>query len=523
MEGRVLGRWSAAPLRTQIAVLITTLTSLTLLVTFGVLAWAQVGHYDRKVAERLETEAEIIAAGSEATLVFDDAEQAHETLQALRAAPHIVRARLLRADGSELARYEADVDAKAGEDHLIQTYSVTSGDEGVGALELVAGRGRLYAALNAQAAAAVLALLAALLVTVVVSSRIGAIVAGPFSNLTKTARRIADAGDYSVRATASGTGEVGDFVTVFNDMIECVEDRDRALNQANQEIARGSHALAEASRRAGMAEMAVGVLHNVGNALTSVLVSAALVDETVRGLDHERLGQAATLLDGPDPAKRIAAQKYIRKMTTRQAQLIERVEGELGTLLSRLEHVQAIIAQQQDNAAGGSNVIQQVGLGDLAESALDLVSDSLERHGVDVLKEFDSIPPFPVDRHKVLQILVNLLNNAKQSIVAHGQRAAITVRVCRDGDDHALISVDDTGGGIAAQHLDRVFEAGFTTRKDGHGFGLHASANAAREMGGTLSAASDGPGRGASFVLRLSSAAQVLESAVELPPLKKPA
>jgi signal transduction histidine kinase len=122
---------------------------------------------------------------------------------------------------------------------------------------------------------------------------------------------------------------------------------------------------------------------------------------------------------------------------------------------------------------------------------------------VEVVREFGNVPPMNVEKHKILQILVNLVSNAKHAC-QESERAdkRLTVRVA-NGDGRIKISVIDNGVGILPENLARVFNHGFTTRKDGHGFGLHSGALAAKEMGGSLNVHSDGPGQGAAFTLEL--------------------
>jgi C4-dicarboxylate-specific signal transduction histidine kinase len=132
---------------------------------------------------------------------------------------------------------------------------------------------------------------------------------------------------------------------------------------------------------------------------------------------------------------------------------------------------------------------------------------SLARHKITIVREFSPAPAVRVERHKVLQILLNLIRNAKESIIEHGRpdkQIVLGIRASLKG--RAQIYVTDSGIGIAPENLTRVFAFGFTTKVNGRGFGLHASANAAQEMGGSLVARSDGPGRGATFILELPPA-----------------
>ena len=129
---------------------------------------------------------------------------------------------------------------------------------------------------------------------------------------------------------------------------------------------------------------------------------------------------------------------------------------------------------------------------------------ALARHDVQLIREYaEALPEVTVDKHKVMQILINLVRNAKYACDDSGSTdKRMTVRIAH-GEDRIKISVIDKGVGIPPENLTRIFNHGFTTRKDGHGFGLHSGALAAREIGGALSVQSDGPGKGATFTLEL--------------------
>jgi signal transduction histidine kinase len=137
------------------------------------------------------------------------------------------------------------------------------------------------------------------------------------------------------------------------------------------------------------------------------------------------------------------------------------------------------------------------------EEALRMSNDAFVRHRVGVTRDFQVRPVIAADKHKVMQILINLLINAKFACVESG-RVDKHIILRTTGEDLGVrIAVIDNGVGIPAENLERIFNHGFTTRKGGHGFGLHSGALIAKELGGTLLAQSDGPGHGATLVLEL--------------------
>jgi signal transduction histidine kinase len=184
---------------------------------------------------------------------------------------------------------------------------------------------------------------------------------------------------------------------------------------------------------------------------------------------------------------------------------------ELESLRRNVEHIKEIVAMQQNYATVGG-VKEMVNVTKLAEDSLHINEGTLSRHRVEVIREFAPVPPMNVEKHKILQILVNLVRNAKQACQesAHVDRR-LTMRVA-SGAGRVQISVIDNGVGILPENLTRIFSHGFTTRKGGHGFGLHSGSLAAAEMGGSLTVHSDGPGQGAAFTLELP-----LPTAEELP------
>ena len=289
--------------------------------------------------------------------------------------------------------------------------------------------------------------------------------------------------------------------------------------RAEAELAELNRQIAETQRRAGMAEVATGVLHNVGNVLNSVNVSATLVREQLTASKLQSLLKATALIRDhhSDLANYLTqnpqGQKlpdFLLKVTEHIATEHRRWQTELVGLTKNIEHIKEIVAMQQSYAKL-SGVVEPLAPQELVEDALRINEVSLGRHGIRVTRKFDNTPIVAVDKHKALQILINLIRNAKQAI-EHNNRddKELTLSITRQTDDQVAIAVGDTGCGIAPENLTRIFSHGFTTKKGGHGFGLHSAANAAREMGGQLTVQSDGPGQGATFTLGLPVAKNTL-------------
>jgi signal transduction histidine kinase len=266
-----------------------------------------------------------------------------------------------------------------------------------------------------------------------------------------------------------------------------------------------------ASRQAGMAEIATGVLHNVGNVLNSVNVSATLVADGVR---HSRVANVAKLsalfqqhksdlakFMTDDPRGRMIPE-YLGTLAEALASEHEAQMAELENLRKNIDHIKEIVATQQSYAKT-SGVFESISVIDVVEDALRINNGSLERHDVETRRDYQARPVVTTDRHKVMQILINLVSNAKHACDESGRGdKLITVRVTVD-DRYVKIAMADNGIGIAAANRARIFNHGFTTRAKGHGFGLHSGALAAKELGGTLTVASDGINLGAEFTLEI--------------------
>jgi signal transduction histidine kinase/uncharacterized protein YdeI (BOF family) len=284
-----------------------------------------------------------------------------------------------------------------------------------------------------------------------------------------------------------------------------------ARKQMEKEIEHVHRQLLDTSRRAGMAEIATNVLHNVGNVLNSVNVTTNLLAQRVRKSRVSSFPRVVALLQEhahdlgafiTSDAKGKLVPTYLAKLSENLLAEQETTVGELDSLRRNVEHINEIVAMQQNYAKVGG-VKEIINVVSLVEDSLRMNEGSLSRHHVEVVREFENVPTLNVDKHKLLQILMNLVRNAKQACQESGRAdKRLTVRVA-NGDGRIKISVMDNGVGILPENLNRIFNHGFTTRKSGHGFGLHSGALAAKEMGGSLNVHSDGPGQGAAFTLEL--------------------
>jgi signal transduction histidine kinase len=293
------------------------------------------------------------------------------------------------------------------------------------------------------------------------------------------------------------------------------ETLEHRVQERTRELQEAQSALVTTARQAGMAEIATNVLHNVGNVLNSVNVSAGLISSRIREtkakglvdamrLMNEHVADLGDFLTRDEKGKRLPG--YLNKLVATLA--IERgaLVEELESLTKGVDHIRDIVATQQ-SYAGETSLVEPVQVGDLVEDSLRMNADAVARRNVAVVKEWADIPQVLLDKHLMLQILVNLIANALQamdSVTDRPHRLTVRADALERADGPRLqIHVEDNGEGIMPDNLPRLFTHGFTTRKNGHGFGLHSCALAARAMDGQLTVHSMGLGKGATFTLDL--------------------
>ena len=358
----------------------------------------------------------------------------------------------------------------------------------------------------------------------------------PILQLQSVVERVAG-GDLTARADIGSRDEIEQLAHAFNGMADMILHRDQELSEGKRdlefrvtvrtqelreqviakdsalaELAEAQKRLIDLSRISGMAEVATGVLHNVGNVLNSVNVSATIVGDHLRELRISQIGELVSVLEDHrnelsdfvtnDPrGQRVLP--YMGSLARHMEQERDQLGKEVASLAQHITHIKGIVAMQQTYARS-SGVYEKIALTDLMEDALSITRPTMERHGVALHIESEDLPPITTDRHKVLQILLNLMRNAKDAVKESGSpNRQITIRMLRVSEERIAICVADNGIGIPQANLVRIFSHGFTTKRDGHGFGLHSGALAAKQLGGSLTAESHGTNAGATFTLEL--------------------
>jgi NO-binding membrane sensor protein with MHYT domain len=272
----------------------------------------------------------------------------------------------------------------------------------------------------------------------------------------------------------------------------------------NQKLITQAHA-------SGKAEVAANVLHNVGNVLNSLNVSSILIKEKVSKLPVETIQSIAELLQknkaniGEYLTEDINGKNLIPFLT--KLHLVIQKEQlqlslEIDKLVNNIGHIKEIIATQQ-SLSSTKGLQQRLNIEDLIEESLIITKDDIDIKKIKIEKSYALILPIVINKSKFLQIIVNLIQNARDALIAFdatSKEIQISTAIIQNKVE---IKVTDNGVGLTAENLKKVFKHGFTTKTTGHGYGLHSCMLNAHELGGTLKVESKGEGQGATFILEL--------------------
>lgn len=288
-----------------------------------------------------------------------------------------------------------------------------------------------------------------------------------------------------------------------------LNERNEQLKDALEELEKTKDELVEKARKAGMADLATGILHNVGNILNSVNTSATLIKDTMKRSKLEGLEKAnAILRENIDQIEQFVANhpkgkkimQYYLKLEQPLKDERQKVLKQSKRLIQKIELINEAVAAQQ-NYAGTGMYADETSLSEIIDNALALQAGSIERHGLEIEKDLKPVDSIMAHRSKLIHVLVNIFKNAKESMSENPpENRNINIKSWQD-EDWVYLSISDNGAGIEKENLDKIFTQEFTTKKNGHGFGLHSSANYMAEMGGKITVESDGKDKGATFTL----------------------
>lgn len=365
-------------------------------------------------------------------------------------------------------------------------------------------------------------------------------------DLNKKIVAISQSKDYSHRITVSYQDEISFLATQFNNMMGTIQEshgqlsfqiqllqesekRLEALNaklkeeineriRAQEKVAALQSKLLFAARRAGMADIASGILHNIGNILNSVVTSIGMIREREDTNKITKIDTAVKLLEENPSLKQEAKIQEVSNYLSIISKSLQEdktfVLNEIAMLDKNMNVIKNVVSNQQ-SASEALGIVEKVEMKQLVEDALAVNKPLYENTPIQIIEEFDFADPILIDRVKLLHILVNLFKNSIESVLAsENQNKIITIRIQKQDDNHIILQVIDNGVGIEKENLDKIFTFGFTTKKTGHGFGMHTSANFSNEIGGKLSAESAGLDQGAtiSLVLPISPEKKIMDA-----------
>jgi len=531
-----------------------TCISALILTGIGFVAWESYT-LKKSVKQNLLIQAKIISENYKNALASDVPHYAEDALTKLCINPVIAYACVRDNTGKIISTYHRDHDDKSLYVFEVDEDGYSYGNLSINILEDIVYKGKIigsvsirsdlnpiYILLKHNTIIIIPVLFLASLAAYIISSKLQKIISQPILKLATNVKMISENKNYSIRIAKYNNDELAILISAFNEMLEQIQRRDLTLvkaknqlelkvkertlqltnankrlktevverEQINEKLKDTYNALVEASHQAGMMQVATDVLHNVGNVLNSVNISATLIAEIVSQSKVQNLKKVTEIIEAhiedlgkflsEDPqGKHVPAYliKVAKLLTEEQTEITDKLES----LVENVNHIKEIVNMQQSySKVSGVEVVAP--LADLVDNSIHVNSSSFDRHGIHLIREFTDLPEVNIDKQRVLQILVNLIANAKYALIhSKKEEKLLTVRYYNNNEDLLRIEVADNGIGIPEENLTKIFNHGFTTKKNGNGFGLHSAALAANEIGGSLSIHSNGVGQGVTFRL----------------------
>ncbi len=336
------------------------------------------------------------------------------------------------------------------------------------------------------------AAIAMLVLLVVLLNRV---VLAPLARVTRHAIAIGRGNDLTMRLDLKSQDEIGMLAREFDGMVSRVEEtRVELVDQSFQ---------------AGFAELAKGVLHNLGNAMTPLGVRVAALKDRLRELPVADLEVACAELSegGSNSARDVDLREFVRLGCREIAAGVKDSRADVEVIQRQAALVQTALTELM-RSTRNDHVIESVRLPELVNQTLEIVPDACrQRLIVDSDESLRQVGAVRVARTVLRLVLQNLIINAADAVRDAGRDKGVLrvgAEIVREHDREQLhLHCEDNGVGIAPADLERVFDKGFSTksRETNYGIGLHWCANAISALGGRIWAASEGPGLGASMHL----------------------
>lgn len=288
-----------------------------------------------------------------------------------------------------------------------------------------------------------------------------------------------------------------------------INDQKNQLSKTLAELRETQKTLVEVAHKAGMAEIATGILHNVGNVLNSVKVSSQFLKERVEDSKVKGLKKAVNLFKEHehDLGSYITSDERGKMLPKYLIKLVETLKEEQDIYLEELinlntgiSHVEEIVAVQQDYA-GVSGVTEKILLTKMMDDVVKMYRDSFRTNKIEVYNNYSKVSPVLIEKGKLMQVFVNILKNAKESLIMKSEGdKVITINISEDKESQN-VEIIDNGVGINEEDLESIFLYGFSTKEHSKGFGLHTSALTVAEFNGKIFANSDGKDKGSKFTI----------------------
>jgi signal transduction histidine kinase len=498
--------------------------------------------FKRSVERSLEAMARVLSQNLAPTLAFSDQNEATKILSSLQSEPSISSAYLLDNQSQTFAKYGGGREQAQPNDkmpgfershlrgsHLVFYYAIMQESELKGTLYLEADLWAFAAEYKSYMWVLTSVLLVGLLMSFGLAHLIQRSLSRPIKTLAETAKAISSSGNYSLRMSPEiandHIAEISLLSTQFNQMLDQIEAKDEKILAANSELEKKvelrtlelkeiQKTALQNAHAAGMAEIATGILHNIGNIVNSVNTSVEEIGDIMQKsklagfiranemlkVNIHRAGEFLTL----DPKGKLLPEYYLKIGETLQEEHTH-LKNESAALTKKMALIKDVIQTQQEYAKKDL-FFEELSLSQITEEILELQMNSLHRHEITIVKSYQPARPVRVQRVKFAHILMNLVKNAKEAM-AHqpsGHRK-LHIEIEEQHSAGVILRITDSGDGIDPKNLEKIFNHGFTTKQSGHGFGLHFCANAMTEMGGKMVVESKGAGHGATFVLYFSA------------------